>query len=600
MYIESALRMSSGPVFSASGLASGLDTASLIEQLISIERRPVTLMQERITKLNITKAQVENIAGRANTLLGTTNALIADSVLDENLFRAKQASVPESAESVLSVDVTESAAPQTLQVEVLQLATATRATGQSELGALATSASTISELAGGSFNDGDFTVFVDGVANTITVDTTQPLSDVLNQITAIGGGITGASVVDGAIQIDFTSGTVVQMGAQNDSSNFANIARLTTGTTTATSLTGSQPLTHLNVVADISDPSSGMATAVTDGTFTINGVEFDTTGKSLTDLVAEINNDASVGATVSINRTTNRFELKSTDTGSELVQLADGTGNFLTATGLIVAGNTTTSQTAGQNASFNLNGSLLYSTSNNVTNDITGIDGVTLNLESADVGNTIDITISRDSDPLTAKLKEFVSNINGVFSLINDQTDPQGNGYLKGESSMTRFKSDMRGLLSSAIDGLGLTEFTNLASIGISTGAVGATTGEGVVAVYSLDETRLESALNSNPAEVELLMTGTDGLLDRLQGLLEQATKDDPDPTEDGLFAGKTNSINDQVDSLNDRISSLERRLEIREQLLRQQFTQMERVYSQMQNQGSAISGLVSQLSANQ
>ncbi len=592
--------MSSGPVFSASGLASGLDTASLIEQLIAIERRPATLLQQRITQLNITKAQVDNIAGRANTLLGSTNALLADSVLDDNLFRSKQASVPEDAQSILSVDVTESAAPQTLQVEVLQLATATKATGQGELGALATSASTISELAGGAFTDGDFTMFVDGTAHTITVDTTQPLSDVLNQITAIGGGITGASVVGGAISIDFTGGTNVQMGAQNDSSNFANMARLTTGNKTATNITGSQPLTHLNTAAEISDVASGMNTAVTDGTFTINGVEFDTTGQSLTDLVAEINNDPAVGVTASINRTTNRLELKSTDTGSELIQLADGTGNFLTATGLIVGADTTISQTAGQNASFNLNGSLLYSTSNNVTNAITGLEGVTLNLESADVGNTIEIAISRDNEPLTGKVDEFVKHINSVFALINEQTDPQGNGYLKGESSMTRFKSDIRGVLSSSIDGLGLTEFNNLAAIGISTGAVGSTNGEGVSAVYTVDSAKLEEALNTNPAEVELLMTGTGGMLEQLQSLLEQATKDDPDPTEDGLFVGKTNSIDSQVESLNDRIEAMERRLESREQLLRQQFTQMERVYSQMQNQGNALNGLVAQLNANQ
>lgn len=586
--------MSTGPVFTAGGLASGIDTTSLIDQLISIERRPITLLEQRIQTFNLQRAQIENIGGRASTLQNTVSSLLAKSVLDENVFRSKSAT--SSNDDISTVNVTEEAAPQTLQLEVLQLATATKAQGQSALGQIATDTDIISTLGQGAFTDGDFTIYVDGVPNTITVDITQPMSDVLNQITAIGGGITGASLVNGQIQIDYTNGTDVHIGSQSDTSNFARVTQLDTAAVGATSVLGSRPLTTLNTAEAMNSATSGMTTTVTDGTFSINGVEFDTTGKTLSEMLTEINNSSEAGVTATINRLTNRLELSSDETGSNFINLAEGTSNFLTATGLVVGGNTITSQTAGQNASFNLNGTLLYSADNSVGEDITGAVGVTLQLEKTNVGEPIDITIDNDTSKLKESLTTMVANINSLFTLIESETDSEANGSLAGDNSMTRFRSDVRSILTSGVNGL--STFTNLAAIGISTGAVGSSTGS-ATSTYSLNESTLDEALASNPAEVEAMLIGTGGILEQLDALLEQATNDDTDETLDGLFATKTNSIGDQIDNLNNRIDEAELRLEQRETLLRRQFQAMEQAYSRANQQSSSLNGLLSQLGAN-
>lgn len=584
--------MSTGPVFTAGGLASGIDTNSLISQLIAIEQRPITLMQEQIQTLNFSKAQVQNISGRASTLQNTVSSLLAKSVLDENLFNAKQATG--SNDDIVAATVTEDASPQTIQLEVLQLATSTSAVGQSGLGQLITGTDTLASVEAGALTDGDFTLYVDGTEHTITVDTaTQTLDDVLTQISGIGGGITGASVTNGQIQIDFTAGTDIHVGSQSDTSNFATIAQLNTAVPGATSLLGTRPLTTLDNTVAMNDVASGLTTTVTDGTFSINGVEFDTTGKTLSEMLAEINSSTEAGVTASINRLTNRLELRSDETGSNFINFTEGTSNFLSATGLVVGGNTITSQTAGQNASFMFNGSQLFSTSNTVSSDITSAAGVTLDLKQAEVGTTVEISVSTDTSRLKDTLDTFVRNINDLFELIDSQTDAENGGVLAGETGLTRFKSDVRTILSNGVDGLNT--YNSLAAIGVSTGAVGAA----LSSTYSVDSATLDAALADNPSQVEQLLIGTGNILEQLDTLLEQATTDDVDDSLDGLFQSKVNSIDNRVDILNDRISDTQLRLEQRETLLRRQFQQMEAAYSQANQQSASLSGLVAQLGAN-
>lgn len=584
--------MSSSPTFTASGLSSGLPVNDIIASLMDIERQPIVLMQERLSTLNINNATFQNVEGRAQTLLGTLKSVLAQSVLDKNPFKIKSATP--SQEGIVSVNAGENAAVQTIKLEVQQLATTTKAISQSPLGALLTGPSLISDVSQGSVTNGNFAIFSNGVEHTITVDNSLDMDSVLSQITAIPE-VNSASMVNGQIQIDYVSGTNIKVGSHSDTSNFARVTQLTTGTKTATQLTSAFPMTSLNLGEMVSSATSNLNTPVIDGTFTINGVEFDTTGKTLSDLVTEINNNSSVGVTASVSLVNNQFELVSKDTGSELINFEDGTGNFLEAMGLIVGGDSTISQTEGLNASFVLNGSLLYSNDNSVDESITGLTDITLDLEGTNVGGEIEIQVSRDFETITSKMEEFVKNVNNLMSMIDEQTDPEGNGALRGESGLIRFRNSIRTQISDAVNGL--TQFNNMAAVGISTGAVSG--GANASSTFILDTTKLEAALSSNPSEVEQLMIGTEGILTKLKGLIDAAVLDDPDESKDGLFAGHGNSVQDQIESINQRIEAAEARLLSREELLRRQFTAMESVYNQMQGQSAALSNLTAQLSAN-
>ncbi len=576
------------------GISSGLPVDDIINQLIAVERRPIELMQQRIVNLQLNDAQYSGAGDRASTLLATLKKLTAQSVLDQNLFDLKSAT--SSNESVATATADETAASQNIQLEVISLASQTTAQSLGPVGSLVTGVSPLSDVAQGNVTNGDFTVFVNGVASTVTVDNTQDVNSVLTQISGIAG-ITGAAVVGGQIQISFGAGTNVQLGGNGDTSNFLDVTFLKTGTQTATDITGSSVLSAINLGADVGTAAANIAAGpVTAGTFTIGTATFDTTGKSLGEIISEINNSADADVTASFNLSANRLELVSKETGSAMINMADGTSDFLTKMGLVAGGDTTLSQTAGSNAEIIVNGSTIFSSSNTVTSAITGLTGVTLNLTGTTSGTPIDIAISQDTTGLTETLNEFITNLNATISFIDEQTDPESdNAALKGESGLRRFRNNLRRTTSDAV--AGLTTFSSLGLVGISTGAVTGTAGAS--STFQFDEAAFAAALAQNPSEVEALMTGPTGIFTQLQTIVDNSLNDDPDPTLDGLFVSHGASIQNRIDGINDQIDRAEVRLERREALLRQQFTVMEQLIAQSQNQGSALAGLASQLATN-
>jgi hypothetical protein len=87
------------------------------------------------------------------------------------------------------------------------------------------------------------------------------------------------------------------IGSTNDSGNILSVLKLDsspiTQTGTSYSVTSSAPIGGINVGANLNSPgNAGFATAVTAGSFTINGVTFtvDPTKQNLNDLLTQINN----------------------------------------------------------------------------------------------------------------------------------------------------------------------------------------------------------------------------------------------------------------------------------------------------------------------
>lgn len=99
------------------GLGSGLDTGSIIEQLVSIEQRPVTLIQQRQARLETQKLAITDIN---SALLGLKSS--AENLADEDLFSITKINSSDS--SKVSVSATNDAAVGSINVEVLGLAQA--------------------------------------------------------------------------------------------------------------------------------------------------------------------------------------------------------------------------------------------------------------------------------------------------------------------------------------------------------------------------------------------------------------------------------------------------------------------------------------------
>src|SRR3712207_3267264 len=98
--------------FNVTGLASGLDTASIISQLMAMERRPITLMQRRQTSLK----KVDEAWGQINTKLSSLRtaidslkkpekfaAHVATTSSNENVVKATKTGTPSTGSTTFTV-----------------------------------------------------------------------------------------------------------------------------------------------------------------------------------------------------------------------------------------------------------------------------------------------------------------------------------------------------------------------------------------------------------------------------------------------------------------------------------------------------------------
>ncbi|MEB3286540.1 MAG: flagellar filament capping protein FliD [Vampirovibrionales bacterium] len=601
----------SAPITLGSGFNSGLPVEDIITQLMALERRPLELLASQKTKITQQQNAYNSVKTRIDALYASIQKLTLDtsSVLstDSDIFLSKKSA--SSADTVATATVKSTAANQTISLEVISLATATKASSTTGVGQQITGTTPVTQAAMGSVTAGDFTFFVNGVAKTVTVASTDTLDDVLGKMTAADAAVSG-TVSGGQIRIGFADGVSVQFGSANDTSNFLKAMKLTPGVFTdlpgATSEISSQlPVLALNPNVAIDGGAAGTNTAVTSGTFVINGKSFDTTGKSLNAIISEINNSGAK-VTASFNPSNNKFELLSTEPGSAFISMADGTSNFLTAMGLVSGGNSTASQTVGQNAQISINGGpVIYSPGNTVDESITGLTGVSLDLKSAQPGTPITINITRDTDAIETAISDFVTKFNDALSFIDGMTksneDPNARGVLNGESSLKRFRQQLRQMVTDQVAALSGTGFDSLTAIGISTGAVsGTSTTASSTLVF--DKEKFKDALTANPDAVRELVNGRaasdgqDGIMVQLESVLKNALS--TTSGSEGLFSSYATAAASRISNLNDSIERGEARLVIREQNLRNQFLTMERLIGQYQQQGSALSGLQAQLAA--
>ena len=103
-----------GTISSGIGLVSGINTVELIDQLMAIEARPRTFVQDRITKLSAQKAAFGEITARLLSLKGTIGSFINQPVFGDRVATS-------SDESVLTATAGRSATPGTFAFSVDRL-----------------------------------------------------------------------------------------------------------------------------------------------------------------------------------------------------------------------------------------------------------------------------------------------------------------------------------------------------------------------------------------------------------------------------------------------------------------------------------------------
>ncbi len=555
-----------------SGLASGFDWRSLVDQLMEVERAPQkrllveqSAVEQKSTSYGGLKTQLSVLQNRAASLsapeLFARRTTTVDSVGDDEVATATAAN---------------GSAIGSYKFEITQLASASVRQGLTNIGAAINPTNDVSALV---LSDAGFPTAVTAGSfsvngKSIDLSTSDSLQDVFDKISsATSGAVTGAydSLTD---KITLSGAGEIVLGSSKDSSNFLTVAKLhNNGTSTvgsSSSLGGVKTSASLNAgnfSTAISDGGSGA------GEFKINGVSisFDAGSDSLKNVIDRINLSGA-GVTASYDPVNDRLSLTNTVTGDLGVGIEDVTGNFLAATGL--SGGTLS---RGKNLEYSINGGgTLISNSNTITEPSSGITG--LAVTALKIGVT-QVEVKSDTGAVKSAINGFITEYNKIQAMIDKETasstDDKGKvtaGTLAGQSDANEIASKLRAAVFSEVGGL-TGAVKRLAHLGIDTNGDNNNLKLG-------DGEALDNALLNDMSGVAALFTDpTNGLATRLKTYLEKTAGDD------GELETRIANLANQSVGIDKNVAEMERRVQANRDLMILTFVQMETAQSNINNQ---------------
>src|SRR5580658_3053552 len=429
------------------GIASGINYNAIIDKYTNLTLEQEKPLQSQVTKLNAQQTELIKIQNLVTDFQDSFQALS-----NPALFTSTTPSSTNTSAIGVSSISGQVATPGAYTIDSATLATATQLAGDPAAGGtvdtttpLASAGTSISPqngTAGASGNQGQITIDGVEVDYDVNSETLQGVVAALN--TALQTvDPTGSVTYDAATQkVTITSSQPLTLGSSSDTGNLLSVLKLDTAQITDVagtySTSSSAAIGGINLGATFNtDQNAGFATAVTSGTFTINGVKFSVSaaGQNLNDIINEIN-QSSAGVIATYDQTSSQLVLTAKADGPQGVSLgATGdTSNFLQATGLLANYTTPnklsagTQETVGQSAQVvytDASGNIdtVYSNSNTVSNVVPGVQ---LSLQQA-VGGTsgiapVTIDVAQSSTALQSAIGTFVSAYNKVIGEINTAT----------------------------------------------------------------------------------------------------------------------------------------------------------------------------------
>jgi flagellar hook-associated protein 2 len=284
---------------SSPGIGSGIDVNGIVTQLMSIERRPIDLLDRKEASFQSQLSALGSLRSGVAALQSATTGLA-------NPARFQTRVVNSSDIAVLTGSATSRADGGTYNVAVTQLAqgqsvvaagqaSTTAAIGGGTATTLRFDFGTISggTLAAGVYTGASFTQDANRASATVTIDATNnSLSGIRDAINTAGIGVRATIVSDG-------SGTPFRLALQSTTTGATSNLRVTvTGEAALSSLLGYDPAGTQNLV---------QTQAGQDALATVSGLQVSSTTNTLADVIEGVTlNLTKVGSsTVTITRNTN-------------------------------------------------------------------------------------------------------------------------------------------------------------------------------------------------------------------------------------------------------------------------------------------------------
>lgn len=608
-------------MFAIGGAMSGLDTTSMIRQLMDVERAPIYTFESRQAALRRQDDAWGGIVTKLSTLQSSVDKLKQPDAL------ASKVAVSSSDESVATVTPATGAKPGSLTFSVAQLAAAHQTASSG------TFASTSSLVGAGSYE-----LTVDGQTTTITTDGSTTLADLAGRIDDLDG-VTAqvVKVSDGVHQLIVAS---EETGLANAHSVTTDLSGLDAGTELRAAAdaqitlgSGASAITvsrSSNQVTDLLDgvtiglKSAGGETTVTvapdsDGVVesikglvdAVNGAlrevkkhtAYDAAsnrggvllGNSVTrslsgdlrmaisDTVAGLTGDHTFASSVGISLTrTGEVELDETKLRDALAADPDAVANLFSRGGVASGSGyeyaASTTKTTPGTYEVNVSQIARVAAITGTTYAPPALSPETFTITAPD-GTTVSVTVAVGANAAAAvsAINDAVAAANVTGLTASETSDGLGGSAIRLET--TAFGSSQS--FTVGANGVGLTAGTYTGQDVAGTVGGEAATGSG----------RILTASSGAPDGLAVRVTGaatgvlgdltvTSGIADRLDRVLARYLD------ADGLISTARDSIETRIDDYDDQIEAYEERLEIRERALRRQFTAMETSMATLSAQG--------------
>ncbi len=471
---------------SFSGLATGIDTDSIVSQLAALDQAPIKNLKNQQSDLQTLQSVFSQLRSKVQSLNSAASSLnMASSYNTVTSASSKTDVATLSASSGASVG--------SYQLAVTRIAKAEKIASSAQ-----SSPTTALNLSG--------TFVVNGKA--IEVKASDTLTSIAQSINSAGAGVTASLINggDGAAYLTLTANATgveskIQLG--NLSGDLLGSLGLTSGPASVREAVGADAARSMGF-SSATDPLSIVMGGTASGSFTVNGAEVvvDLAADSLQTLAAKITSAAAGTATASVvtatvnGKTVQKLEIKGA--GGVMPTFEDPNG-LLGAVGVLQS-SYGREMIAAQDASYSIDGISMTSASNTIS---TVIPGATFTLVSGNetTPSTTTLTLERDKDSLVGLFKSFTDTYNDLHDFIKQYSSFDKSTYesgpLFGNSEAEHVENVMGACL---FESVGSGAFTNLTQIGF-----GMSSG----ANLTLDESKLRAALESDPEGVSNLMMAT-------------------------------------------------------------------------------------------
>lgn len=612
------------------GLATGLDTDTVVKNMTARTRSQIALAKQQATllewKRDAYRSVIDQVTNFKNKYFSLTSS---SSILLSSRFQQMGATIRGNGGNYVNITVGAGAQAGQVVLSNAKKATASTLTTQ---GFASQHAQITADFSQGDLNlaGKEIKLNVAGVEKTITLtgsysnveELAQDLQNKLNS--AYSADRVVVSVKDGSIYFHAATDTITIDG---ENSSAFTLPQLTLDNAQTQLINTYDKLENVVFANSLSGDTFK---------FKINDQEFTfSKNNTIADIISTIN-ASSAGVKVSYSSLTDSFTFTSSATGSASgFTFEDTEGNLL---GVLTNNAAVSDVVAGDDAEIYINGVKIVRSTNLFT-----VDGMTIEIKES-YAQDITVDISQNVDGVLNAIKDFINDYNKLIEELNSQlsekydrnypplTDEQKEEMsekqieqweAKAKTGLLSNDPTIRTMLQNIRTAL-LEEVVSLSdgsSLGISLNSIGISTG-----VYTeqgklnINEDKLRNALLNNPELVTKLFTQKSsltystemsaeekkqyykesGLMQRLSSILESNVKNTREYGSLLRIAGykgtasvADNQLQKRIDNYNKTIDTLKKKLANEEDRYYKQFAALEASISYLQQQSLWLSSMM-------